>query len=239
MITDQWWEKRRWGRTAIVILCALFVVMEAYLVTRRIRVVGLPGTPLKADSFLVDDLANGRRVSQTLKTEVAGFNEILLRMSPLDGIYSGNVVLALYENGIIEGKERLLYREVVPVRVAVSEPAFVFRIPVVDEPAGRWFRLDIWMAEADSSSGVGLWATPGRWSGGGSMFVNDEGSFAELVFETRAATRTTVWTTLGKRLGGGGLILFVVLAACGHAAFFMILYSLIVTPRLPTRQSAL
>ncbi len=212
---------------AIVILGAVVLITETYFLVGR--AVELPRTPLMPDSFLVDDLAKGHRVSQTMKIGAGGFNEIRLRASPLGATPSGDVTLALYEAGIIEGEERFLYRDVIPVRVVIREPTFVFRFPVIDESAGRWYRLDIRMAEANPQNGIGLWATDGRWSGGGSMLINDQSAYAELVFETRA-TRVTAWARLRHHFGGLGLIGFVFLAACAHGAFFIILHSLMTMP---------
>ncbi len=212
---------------AIVILGALVLITETYLVAGR--AVGLPRTPLNAASFLVDGLSKGHRVSQTMKLGAGGFNEIRLRASPLGETYSGELTWALYEVGIIEGEERFLYRDVIPARVAIREATFAFRFPVIDESAGRWYRLDIWMEEANPQNGIGLWATDGRWSGGGSMFINDQSAFAELVFETRAI-RATVWARLRHHFSGLGLVGLVLLAACTHGAFFIILHALMTMP---------
>ena len=212
---------------AIVILGAVVLITETYFLVGR--AVELPRTPLMPDSFLVDDLAKGRRVSQTMKIGAGGFNEIRLRASPLGATPSGDMTWALYEVRSIEGEERFLYRDVIPARVAIREPTFAFRFPVIDESAGRWYRLNIWMEEANPQNGIGLWATDGRSSGGGSMSINDQSAFAELVFETRAI-RATVWARLRHHFGDLGLIGLVLLAACAHGAFFIILHALMTMP---------
>ena len=215
-----------------MILAALVLAAEAYFVVGR--AVGLPRTPLKTDSFLDDNLAKGHRVSQTMDVGAGGFNEIRLKAAALGGPPSGEVTMALYEvardvEGGVEGSERFIYRDVIPARGAIREPTFAFRFPVIDNSAGRSYRLDIRMLEANPRNGFGLWATEGRWSGGGSMFVNDQSAYAELVFET-GATRATAWARLRHRFGGLGLMGLVLLAACAHAALFVILYALMTMP---------
>ena len=213
-----------------MILAALVLAAEAYLVVGR--AVGLPQTPLKTDSFLVDNLAKGHRVSQTMRIGAGGFNEIRLRASPLGATHSGEVTLALYEvprdveGGVImEGEERFVYRDVIPARVAVSEPTLAFRFPVIDESAGRSYRLDIQMSEPNPQNGIGLWATDGRWSGGGSMFINGQSAYAELAFETQA-TRATTWARLRHHFRGVRLAGLIMFALCAHLALFAILYAL-------------
>ena len=229
MILEDRRDTKHQARAVIVAIAAFLLVMEVYLVNRPVE--GLPQTPLQADSFLTDALAKGYRVSQTMKIEAEGFDGILLRASLVGDTHLGEMALALYEVETVEnsgeeqfsGEERFLYRDVVPVRAVLNEPTFIFKFPVIDESAGRWYRLEILMANTNSQNEIELWATPGRWSGGGSMFVNDESAYAELVFETRASDRATVWARVRHHISGVGLIALLVLAVCTHAAFFMIL----------------
>ncbi len=242
-----------------MILAALVLAAEVYFIVGR--AVGLPRTPLTADSFLDDNLAKGHRVSQTMKIEAGGFNEIRLRASPLGATRSGEVTLALYEvprdeseidlwrgrsratgvnimgELIMEGEEQLVYQDVIPASIAVSEPTFAFRFPVIDESAGRSYRLDIQMSEPNPQNGIGLWATDGRWSGDGSMFINDQSAYAELVFETQA-TRATTWARLRYHVRGLRLVGLIMFAICAHLVLFAILYALMtmgVEPRARVR----
>ncbi len=227
MTNDTGHHGERRSRTAVLILGVLVLATETYFVAGR--VVGLPRTRLQADSFLVDDLAKGHSVSQIMRIGAGGFNGIRLSASPLGATDSGAVILALYEGGRIEDEGRLVYRDVVPVRVVIREPTFAFRFPVIDDSAGGAYRLDIWMSEANPENGIGLWATPGR-SSGGSMYINGRSAYASLVSETRA-TRATVWARLRHPLGGVSLIGLVLMAACAHGVFFMVLHALMTMPR--------
>ena len=213
-------------KKVIVILGALVLMTEAYVVAGR--AVGLPRTPLHPESFLVDGLAKGYRVSQTMRLGAGGFNEIRLTASSLNATQFGALTWALYDQSRV-GEARFLYRDIIPTRVAVRDPTFALRFPVIDDSAGRWYRLDIWMSDPNPQNDIGLWATGGRWSGGGSMFVNGVSAYSELVFET-GATRTTTWARLRHHFGGLGLIGFLLLAACAHGAFFMIVHALTTTP---------
>ena len=113
---------------------------------------------------------------------------------------------------------------------SIREPTFVFRFPEIRESAGRSYRLDLRMSGANPETGIGLWATDGRWSGGGSLFINGQSAFSELVFETRARQYATLWARLDHRFDGLGLIGFVLLAACAHGVFFVVVYSLMTMP---------
>ena len=238
MNPDRLGAARRLASTAIVVLAAFLFALEIYLVTRPVD--GLPRTPVRTDTFLTDGLAKGYRVSQTMKIEAGGFDEILLRASPVGETHLGKMALALYEIETVEGEERFsgeerfLYRDVVPVRVALSQPTFMFKFPAIDESAGRWYRVEIWMANTYSQNEIELWATPGRWSAGGSLFINDLSAYAELVFETRASRRATVGASLLHHFGTVGAAVLLVLAACAHIAFYMTLYAFMTFPQLPT-----
>ena len=236
-MTVQWWRGRKCRvRAAIVVFCAVVLAMEIYLVLQPVD--GLPWTPFTSDSFLVEGLSKGHRVSQTMLIETDGFDEILFRASRIGEPRSGEVVLALYETATGNRGEQFLYGDIVPVSLITSQPTFVFRFPEIDESADRWYRLDMWMSNTHSQDEIDVWATPGRWSGGGSLFINEQSGYADLVFETRASRRATVWDNLWLRFGRLRLTLFLTLAACVHLAFCMILHTLILTPHLPTRQTA-
>ena len=231
--------------TAIVVLAMVLCTVEIYLLTRPVG--GLPQTPVKTETFLTDALAKGHRVSQTMKIDAGGFDEILLRASSVGDTHLGKLVLALYELETIvlngeehfSGAERFLYRDVVPEDVAISEPKFRFRFPVIDESAGRWYRLEIRMANRNVQSEIELWATPGRWSGGGSLFINDQSGFAELVFETRASRRATVWDSLWHHFGEVAVVTLMVLVMLMHLSFFAILYAFMAFPASANNQIAL
>ena len=65
-------------RIAAAILGALVLSMESFVLDRP---VGVVRTPLRPDSFLVDDLDEGHRVSQTMEVRARGFAEIRLWVS--------------------------------------------------------------------------------------------------------------------------------------------------------------
>ena len=245
MTSERRRDRGRPTSAAIVVLVTLLFTMEVYLVTRPVD--GLPQTPVKTNTFLTDALAKGHRVSQTMKIGTGGFDEILLRASAVGDTHVGEMVLLLYEikTIAIEGEERflgeeqLLYRDFIPVRTAVSKPTFTFKFPAINESAGRWYRLEIRMATGNSPGEVELWATPGRWSGGGSLFINEQSGYAELVFKARASERATVWASLWNRFGGVGVIALMLLLTFMHLAFVMILLVLMTFPRVSTHRPAL
>lgn len=224
MTNDARCQGKRRSRTTNAILGVL-VATELYAVAGRAA--GLPRTPLKADSFLVDGLARGDRVSQTMRIGAGGFSEIRLSASPLGTMESGDVVFTLYEMGAVEGEGRFLYRDVVPVRAVVRDLTFAFGFPVVDNSATRPYRLDIQMSVANPQNGIGLWATHGL--AGGSMYINGRSASASLVSETRA-TRATVWARLRHRFSGFELAGLVLMAACAHGLLFMLLQALMTMP---------
>ena len=242
MIHDRGCGPRQPARGTIALIALLLFAVEIYLVTRPVD--GLPQTPVKTETFLTDALAKGHRVSQTMKIEAGGFDEILLRASSVGDTHFGKLVLALYEIETVElngeerfsGEERFLYRDVVPEDVAIGEPAFRFEFPVINESAGRWYRLEIRMANRNVQNDIELWATPGRWSGGGSLFINDLSGFAELVFETRASRRATVWDRLWHHFVGVAAVTLLVLVVFVHLSFFALLYAFMTFPASPTNQ---
>jgi len=120
----------------------------------------------------------------------------------------------------VGGAERLLFRDRVSVDTATRHPTFLFAVPPIDESDRRSYRVDVWMPEPRPAAGIGLWATEGRSSEDGSLFINGLSGYAELVFEARA-TRATVWARLRHRFGGAGLTLLLLLAAGAHAALFV------------------
>ena len=223
MTLEHWWDTRRQASAVTVFIAALLLPIEIHLVTRPVD--GLPRVPLTSESFLTEALAKDYRVSQTMKIPAGGF-DILLRASPFGEDPLGEIVLALYEEGPRDREERLLFRDRIHADVALREPTFGFRFPAIDQPIGRQYRLDIWMANGNSNDGVGLWATPGRWSGDGSMFVNEQSAYAELVFETRANSRATVWARVRHHFSGASFVALAMLVAFAHVAFLMTLYSL-------------
>ncbi len=229
MVQDTIRYATRLNPIATVVFAVVLIALEVYLVTRPVG--GFPQTPVKTETFLTDALAKGHRVSQTIKLDAGGFDEILLRASSVGDTDFGDMVLALYEVKTIagtdtfSGEEIFLYRDVVPVSAALSEPTFRFVFPPIDESAGRWYRLEVWMANRNSQNEIELWATPGRWSGGGSLFINDQSGYAELVFETRASRRATVWANLWYHFGGAGVVMLMLLGACIQVAFFVTLYA--------------
>lgn len=226
MLPGSWRDPIRTAKMVIVVAAALIILLEIWIVCRPVN--GLPRTPLRADSFLIHGLDEGHRISQTMRVASGGFDQIVLRASPFGEIHRGYVVLELYESeaGTITGEQRFLYRNIVPVSVFISDQVFSFRFPEIKESAGHWYRLDVWMADRNVRSGVGLWATNGRWSEGGSMFINDQAAYAELVFEAQATRRATSLLALWHHFSEVGLAVFLILAVCVHVAFFRVVYVL-------------
>ena len=182
--------------------------------------------PRSDQSFLVEGLGQGHRISQTFVMRANGLDGIRLNVVAQGETDAGELALALYEvtpdqeSAAVGGAERLLFRDRVSVDTLTRHPTFLFAVPPIDESAGRLYRIDIWMPEPRPAAGIGLWATDGRSSDGGSLFINGASGYAELVFEAWA-TRATVWAGLEHRFGGFGLTLLLILAAVAHVALFV------------------
>ncbi len=211
-------------RRVLLIVAVLALAAETYLVAGR--VVGVPRVPMTPDSILVDGLGKGHRISQTFLLRAGGFHGVRISVSASDASMQGEVALALYEverdldGGVVDGQQRFLFRNGFPLRVVTGEPTFLFRFPEIDASAGRSYRLDVWIPEPRPEHDVSLWAIEGRWSEGGSLFVNGQSAYAELVFET-LATRGTVWARLRHQFGGAALAALLFLAAGAHVALFV------------------
>ncbi len=175
---------------ASVVLIGL-VAVEAYLVLGWSS--KTTGVPLRPGSFVIRDLEAGYRVSQTMTLGAGGFREVVVYPAPVTNSHRGALVFELFEvlkdadGRMLPGPERLEYREVVPARALVEVPRFSFRFPEIADSSGRAYRVDIWVKDPRFPGGVGLWATGGRWSDGGSLLINDQSAFAELVFDTHAS----------------------------------------------------
>ena len=217
---------------------------EIYVVAGRN--VELPRTPLTADSFLVDGLTKGVGVTQTMTVKAGGFNEVVFGVAPIGDAHTGKLNWSLHEirrvsygtsdlhwQRMVKNEERFLYRDVVEAQAVVRTSELALRFPVIEESAGRSYRLDIWPADARVQNGIGLWATDGLWTDGGSMFVNGLSGYSEFVFEARA-TRVTVWDSLRHYFGGLGFVIFLLLGACAHGALFVVLRALATLSLVPT-----
>ena len=215
---------RRIG-AALLAAAVITLATETYLVVAD-RTVSGARVPRTDQSFLVEGLGQGHRISQTFVMRADGLDEIRLNAVAQGETDEGELALALYEvtrdqeSAAVGGAERLLFRDRVAVDTATRHPTFLFAVPPIDESGGRSYRVDIWMPEPRPAAGIGLWATDGRSSEGGSLFINGLSGYAELVFEAWA-TRATVWAGLGHRFGGFGLTLLLILAAVAHAALFV------------------
>ncbi len=213
-----------WTGAALLAATVITLATETYLVVAD-RTVSGARVPRTDQSFLVEGLGQGHRISQTFVMRADGLDGIRLN-AVAQGETEGELALALYEvtrdqeSAAVGGAERLLFRDRVAVDTATRHPTFLFAVPPIDESAGRSYRVDIWMPEPRPAAGIGLWATDGRSSEDGSLFINGLSGYAELVFEARA-TRATVWAGLGHRFGGFGLTLLLILAAVAHAALFV------------------
>ncbi len=218
---------------ALVVVVVSMLMAEVYLVVGRS--VGLPRVPRTAESFEVEGLARGHRVSQTFLLGAGGFDGVRLSTAVRGASHDGAIALELYEvprdrdGVVIDGAQRLLFRDRVPVRTVIREPTFLFRFPAIDGSAGHFYRLDVWMPEPRNDDGVSLWATDGRWSEGGSLFINGQSGYAELVFETHA-TRATVWGRLRHRFGRRGLAALLLLVVGAHGALVVVIRSLVTAP---------
>ena len=216
------------GKTATA-LFLLVLCCEIYLIAGRS--VDLPRTPLTADSFLVDGLTRGVSVTQTMTIMAGGFNEVVFSVAPIGEVHVGKLNWSLHEiQRIADGattrtEDRLLFRDVVHARAVLEAGELLLRFPVVNESRGRAYRLDIWPVDARSQSGVGLWATDGSWTDGGSMFVNGLSGYSEFVFEARA-TRVTVLDSLRHHFSGIGFAAFLLFAVCAHGAVFVVFRAL-------------
>ena len=210
-------------------LFLLVVCIEVYLIVgRRVE---LPRTPLTEDSFLVDGLTRGVGVTQTMTIRAGGFNEVVFSVAPIGEIHLGKLNWSLREvqpgayRGTMTSEDRFLYRGVVRAQAVLGAGELVLRFPVIDESKGRSYRLDVWPADARVQNGIGLWATGGPWTEGGSMFINGLSGFSEFVYEARA-TRVTVWGDLRHYFGGLELMAFLLLAVCAHGALFAVIQAL-------------
>jgi len=210
-------------------LFLLMVCIEVYVIVgRRVE---LPRTPMTEDSFLVDGLTKGVGVTQTMTIRAGGFNEVVFSVAPVGEIHLGKLNWSLREvqrvvyRGTVTSEDRFLYRGVVRAQAVLGAGELALRFPVIDESKGRSYRLDIWPADARVQNGIGLWATDGRWTEGGSMFINGLSGFSEFVYEARA-TRVTVWGDLRHYFGGLELMAFLLLAVCAHGALFAVIQAL-------------
>ncbi|MDE0828520.1 MAG: hypothetical protein OSB03_04920 [Vicinamibacterales bacterium] len=214
----------RWTGAALLAAAVITLATETYLVA--VRTAGVPRVTRTDQSFLVDGLGQGRRVSQTFWMRAGGLDGVRLSAVAQGEAGAGNFAMALYEvsrdrdGALVDGAERLLFRDRVTAGALTRHPTFLFAVPRVDDSAGRSYRVDIWMPEPRPDAGIGLWAIDGRASEGGSLFINGQSAYAERVVEARA-TRTTGWARLRYRFGGAGLTLLLILAAVAHAALFV------------------
>jgi len=92
--------------------------------------------------------------------------------------------------------------------------------------AGRRFRLKVRSDPAKPVTGVGLWATDGRWSDGGTLFVAGREGYAELVFSVRATTGA-VSACLARRFASPALVGLGLLVLLIHALVFVLFNGLI------------
>ena len=210
----------RWTGAALVAAMIATLATETYLIVVD-RTVSGARVPKTDQSFLVNGLGQGVRISQTFLMRAGGLDEVRLSAVAQDEAGAGNLAVALYEVWRDrDGAERLLFRDRVTAGALTRYPTFRFAVPRVDDTAHRSFRIDIWMPEPRPEVGISLWATDGRSSEDGSLFINGQSAYAELVFETRA-TRATVWARLRNRFGGAGLTLLLLLSVGAHAALFV------------------
>ena len=209
---------------ALLAVAAITLATEAYLAVAD-RTISGARVDRTDESFLVDQLGKGARIGQTFMMRANGLDGIRLNVVAQGKTAEGEFALALYEmtrdeESAVGVAERLLVQDRVSVDLATRHSTFLFAFPAIDESYGRSYRVDISMPEPQPTAGIGLWATDGRSSEDGSLFVNGVSGYSELVFEARA-TRPTVWTGLRHRFGWPGLTLLLLLAAGAHAALFV------------------
>jgi hypothetical protein len=212
-----------WIGAALIAATVTTLATEAYLVVADRTVIGARVSRTD-QSFLVDGLGQGHRLGQTFVMREDGLDGIRLNAVAQGETDEGEIALALYElpreSATAGDAERLVFQDRVAVDTATRGPTFLFAFPPVAESDGRSYRVDIWMPEPRPAAGIGLWATEGRSSENGSLFINGLSGYAELVFDAQA-TRATVWSRLQHRFGGAGLTLLLALAAVAHAALFV------------------
>lgn len=212
---------RQWRLAGAVWL--ILAVVGFYL--GLVRMHGAPRVPLRADSFQTAELFGPGRISQTVPLGTGGFNAIGFRAGPAGEQTQGQVILSLFERrGDVD--ERLLYETRVPASEIVAAPSYRFAFPPIEDSRGRMYRLQLRLPDAERGQGIVLWASDGRWTDGGSLFIGDESAYAELVFDVGVAS-STLWSGLLERARSGnqrrpGMLVLALMFIAANAAFVLV-----------------
>ena len=124
---------RRIG-AALLAATVITLATETYLIVAD-RTVSGARVPRTDQSFLVEGLGQGHRISQTFVMRADGLDGIRLNAVAQGETDQGELALALYEvtwdqeSAAVGGAERLLFRDRVAVDTATRHPTFLFAVP--------------------------------------------------------------------------------------------------------------
>lgn len=184
-------------QTACVAVCITVLALQIYVLGRSRP--GLLGVRHDMGSgFLTNEIVDGLRISQVMRVDASGLQGITLHPNPSHPSGKAWVVFELFD---------LAKRDVdAPVRRVTAAAgdvaagsAYVVRFVPIDRSAGRWYRLDVLVPGAEAGEGIRLNGVDGHHTDGGTMLVNGQEAFADLVFQT-GVVRERLLERLGYHL---------------------------------------
>ena len=188
---------RSWVRAphrSVLVLVLLWMTQVVVLVAGLFHRTGVPRVPSWAGDHLTPEITEGRVISQTMALQAPGFHEITIQAEAVSSETGGLVRFGLIEL-TRDDEERLVRSRSVPAGEGLADPEYTIRFDALMQSAGQRYRLDVMMPGTPAGQGIVLRAADGRWTNGGSIFVNGQEGFSEIVFATDA-THATPWGRL-------------------------------------------
>ena len=228
---------------ALTVIAALVLLIGYQVYALFMEQHGAPSAHVFSGRVTTPEVVGPTSAGQMFRLEADGFDSVTIHAARAGERVAPTIFFKLFEVLPDEsgqpGLERLIFRAPRHGIDVVARGLFTVRFPQIEQSAGRLYRFEVTVPNANPGGGIVLQATRDNVYRAGAFIIDGREQWGDLMFSTSAG-HATAFARLRRQFGSSffNWVLFAVLAL-QTAALATLAYYLMFAPRPPAERTAL